>query len=193
MPVPTAETIRRLLAERPTTTVDDPSLAPAGAMLLLYPNDEDPSIILTKRSQLVDRHKGEVSFPGGVAEDSDRDLQETALRETFEELGVRPDDVTLLGALGEMPTSTRFLLSTYVGTIPYPYEFNPCEAEVAAVLEVPIQALLSGDHVRDEVRVVDGKLVNSPSYVYGGNLIFGATARILTRFMETIGAPERSS
>ena len=193
MPVPTADTIRRLLAERPTTTIDDPSLTRAGAMLLLYPGDEDQSIILTKRSQLVDRHRGEVSFPGGVAEDTDRDLQETALRETFEELGVRPEDVTLLGGLGEMPTSTRFLLSTYVGTIPYPYEFNPCEAEVAAVLEVPIRALLSGDHARDEVRVVDGKLVNSPSYVYGGNLIFGATARILTRFLETIGAPEGNS
>ncbi len=193
MPVPTADTIRRLLAARPTRTVDDPSLARAGAMLLLYPNDGDQSIILTKRSQLVDRHRGEVSFPGGVAEDADRDLQETALRETFEELGVRPEDVTLLGELDEMPTSTRFLLSTYVGTIPYPYEFNPCEAEVAAVLEVPIPALLSGDNVRDEVRVVDGKLVNSPSYVHDGNLIFGATARILTRFLEMIEAPERNS
>lgn len=188
------ELIRRILTENPKKTVVDSSLTPAGVTLLLYPKDGEYCILLNKRTDTVDDHKGEISFPGGRKDPKDETLLDTALRETHEEMGISPDDVDVLGEIDDVPTNTSYLISTFVGTIPYPYEFAPSEAEVAEVLEVPISTLMDINSARDEVRVRDGELVNSVSYSYDGHLIFGATARILSRFLELLDtAPEREA
>lgn len=188
------ELIRRILTENPKKTVVDSSLTPAGVTLLLYPKDGEYCILLNKRTDTVDDHKGEISFPGGRKDPEDKTLLDTALRETHEEMGISPDDVDVLGEIDDVPTNTSYLISTFVGTIPYPYEFAPSEAEVAEVLEVPISTLMDINSTRDEVRVRDGELVNSVSYSYDGHLIFGATARILSRFLELLDtAPEREA
>lgn len=182
------EVIRRALSESPKKTIQDPSLTPAGVMLLLYPKDGEYCVLLNKRTNQVEHHKGEISFPGGSRDGEDETLLATALRETHEEMGIRPEDVEVLGELDDVPTSTSFLISTTVGTIPYPYEFQPNEHEVAEVVEVPVQALLGENAVRDEVRIVDEDLVNSPTYAYQGHLVYGATARVLSRFLELLQA-----
>ena len=188
------ELIRRILTENPKKTVVDSSLTPAAVTLLLYPKDGEYCILLNKRTDTVDDHKGEISFPGGRKDPEDKTLLDTALRETHEEMGISPDDVDILGEIDDVPTNTSYLISTFVGTIPYPYKFAPSEAEVAEVLEVPISTLMDHDSARDEVRVRDGELVNSVSYSYDGHLIFGATARILSRFLELLDtAPEREA
>ena len=188
------ELIRRILTENPKKTVVDSSLTPAGVTLILYPKDGEYCILLNKRTDTVDDHKGEISFPGGRKDPEDKTLLDTALRETHEEMGISPDDVDVLGEIDDVPTNTSYLISTFVGTIPYPYEFAPSEAEVAEVLEVPISTLMDINSARDEVRVRDGELVNSVSYSYDGHLIFGATARILSRFLELLDtAPEREA
>ncbi len=188
------ELIRRILAENPKKTVVDSSLTPAGVTLLLYRKDGEYCILLNKRTDKVDDHKGEISFPGGRKDPEDKTLLDTALRETHEEMGISPGDVDVLGEIDDIPTNTSYLISTFVGTIPYPYKFVPSEAEVAEVLEVPIKALMDRETARDEVRVRDGELVNSVSYSYDGHLIFGATARILNRFLELLDtAPEREA
>ena len=188
------ELIRRILTENPKKTLVDSSLTPAGVTLLLYPKDGEYCILLNKRTDTVDDHKGEISFPGGRKDLKDKTLLDTALRETQEEMGISPDDVDVLGEIDDVPTNTSYLISTFVGTIPYPYEFAPSETEVAEVLEVPISTLMDIDSARDEVRVRDGELVNSVSYSYDGHLIFGATARILSRFLELLDtAPEREA
>ena len=188
------DVIRRVLSENPKKTIDDPSLTPAGVMLILYPNNGDHCVLLNKRTDKVEHHKGEISFPGGSKDPGDETILDTALRETHEEMGIRPEDVDLLGAVDDVPTSTRFLISTHVGTIHYPYEFTPSEAEVADVIEVPISTLMDEDSVRDEVRIVDGQLVTSPTYAYEGHLIYGATARVLHRFLELLNtAPEKEA
>jgi 8-oxo-dGTP pyrophosphatase MutT (NUDIX family) len=177
------DVIRRLLSENPKKKVVDPSLTPAGVLVLLYPKDGEYCVLLNKRTELVEHHKGEISFPGGQQDREDKTLLDTALRETHEEMGIRPEDVELLGEVDDVPTSSHFLMSPFVGTIPYPYEFNPSEVEVEMVLEVPISTLMNDEAVRDEVRIVDGRLVNMPAYAYQGHLIFGATARVLRRFL----------
>ncbi|MCH8061457.1 MAG: CoA pyrophosphatase [Chloroflexi bacterium] len=188
------ELIRRILTDNPKKTVVDSSLTPAAVTLLLYPKDGEYCILLNKRTDTVDDHKGEISFPGGRKDPEDKTLLDTALRETHEEMGISPDDVDILGEIDDVPTNTSYLISTFVGTIPYPYKFAPSEAEVAEVLEVPISTLMDHDSARDEVRVRDGELVNSVSYSYDGHLIFGATARILSRFLELLDtAPEREA
>ena len=181
------DTIGRILSENPKKTIVDPSLIPAGVMLLLYPKDGEHCILLNKRTDRVEHHKGEISFPGGSKDPEDRTCLDAALRETEEEMGIRVEDVKLLGEIDDMPTNSGFVISTYVGTIPYPYDFQPSEVEVAQVLEVPIVALRGDDASRDEVRIVDGELASSPSYAYGGHLVYGATARVIHRFLELVG------
>ncbi len=180
------DVIRRILAENPKKTISDPSLTPAGVLLLLYPKDGEYCVLLNRRTDQVEHHKGEISFPGGSKDGKDATLLDTALRETYEEMGIRPEDVEVLGQLDDTPTSTNFLITTTVGTIPYPYDFNPSELEVAEVLEVPLAALMDDQTRRDEVRIVDDDLDYAPSYVYQGHLIFGATARVLSRFLELL-------
>lgn len=190
----TIEAIRRILSQNPKKAIHDPSLVPAGVMLLLYPRDGEYCILLNKRARELEYHKGEVSFPGGRKDACDATLLDTALRETYEEMGIRPEDITVLGEVDDMPTSTHFLISPYVGTIPYPYDFRPNSREVAEVLEVPISTLLDPENRRDEVRVVNGELVHSPSYAYKGHIIFGATARVLRRFLGLLdSAPDKEA
>lgn len=177
------EIINQILAHRVKETSGDPSLTPAAVLLLLYPKDGEYCILLNKRSDQVEYHKGEISFPGGARDPEDRDSLETALRETEEEMGIRRDDVTILGELDEVATSSRFRMQVYVGTIRYPYPFKPSAVEIAEVLEVPITALKEPSNLRVETRWEEGELVNAYSFAYNGHLIYGATARILQQFL----------
>ena len=187
MGTPLTDRIRRIVAETPRRTVDDPSLTPAGVMVLIYPdNNGDHCVLLQKRSSKVDSHKGEISFPGGKRDPEDMTILDTALRETHEEMGVRPQDVEVFGALDQTATTSGFCTNPFVGTIPYPYDFQPCEDEVADVLEVPVSSLLDRVNRRDEIRIADGDLRDAPVFAYDGHIIFGATARILDRFIELL-------
>ena len=191
METATIAAVRRILAQNPRKTLGDSTLAPAGVLLLLYPKDGEYTILLNKRSDNVDDHKGEISFPGGRKDDADRTLLDTALRETHEEMGVRPEDVDVLGELDEVATTSSFVIGTFVGTIPEGYRFKPNHDEVVEVLEVPARLLAQGAYHRDEIRIVDGKPVGRPSYAYQGHLVYGATARVLSRFLELVsGAPD---
>ena len=102
----------------------DTPLAPAAVILPLYQKDGEYHILFTKRTEHLEYHKGQVCFPGGGCDEQDKSLVDTALRETFEEIGVRPLDVEILGQLDNMGTvSSSFLITPFVGLIPYPYEF----------------------------------------------------------------------
>lgn len=186
--------IRRILTENPRKAVNDPSLIPAGVTLLLYPKDGEYCVLLNNRSDRVEHHKGEISFPGGRKDPEDDTLLDTALRETHEEMGIKPEDVDVLGQVDDVPTNTNYLIHTYVGTIPHPYDFKPSDIEVAEVLEVPLMALIDKSSTRDEVRLINGKLNYAPVFVYDGHIIFGATARVLSRFLELLETvPEREA
>lgn len=183
---PFIDRIRRILADTPHRTIDDPSLTPAGVMVLIYPKDGDYCVLLQKRSSRVDSHKGEISFPGGKVDQGDESLLHTALRETYEEMGIDPEDVEVFGALDQAATTTGFCTSPFAGTIPYPYDFSPCEQEVAEVLEVPVSSLLDSSNRRDEIRITNGDLQHAPVFAYDGHIVFGATARILDRFLQLL-------
>lgn len=174
---------KRVLEKRKTATVEDHSMSPAAVLLVLYPVDGDLRIVLQKRSQHVEHHKGEISFPGGMVDEDDQSRLDTALREADEEMGIRPGDVQVLGRLDDTPTISDFMISTFVGTIPYPYTFTPSEVEVAKVLLVPISHLRKPTSFRDDVRLENGEFHRMPIYVYDGHVIFGATARILEQFL----------
>ncbi len=178
--------IKQILARRVKQTVTDSTLMPAAVFLLLYSKDGEYCILLNKRSDQVEHHKGEISFPGGARDPEDRDFLDTALRETEEEMGISRDDVTVLGELDDVVTRSNYGVRVYVGTIPYPYPFNPSAVEIAEVLEVPVSMLLDQANIRRETRWVDEQLGTSVSYAYGDHLVFGATAKILQQFLELL-------
>ncbi len=173
------EIVREALAHRQKQEVGDPTLRHAAVCLLLYPKDGEYCILLNKRSEHVEHHKGEISLPGGARDKEDKDSLDTALRETEEEMGISRSDVTILGELDEVATRSRFLMQVYVGTIPYPYDFKPSAIEIAEVLEVPVSALMDLSNLRVETRWEDGTAVSAISYAYNGHLVYGATARVL--------------
>jgi 8-oxo-dGTP pyrophosphatase MutT (NUDIX family) len=178
-----AET-KQVLDSRPAVTVDSHSLVPAAVLLALYEFDGDLRVVLQKRSQQVEHHKGEISFPGGMVDPGDETYLDTALREAHEEMGIRPQDVRVLGRLDDMPTISHFMISTYVGAIPSPYAFTPSSIEVAEVLLPSIADLRDADTVREEARLEGDDVVTMPCYTFDGHVIFGATARILGQFID---------
>ena len=177
-----AET-KQVLDSRQAVTVDSHTLVPAAVLLALYESDGDLCVVLQKRSQQVEHHKGEISFPGGMVDPGDRTYLDTALREAHEEMGILPEDVRVLGRLDDMPTNSHFMISTYVGAIPSPYVFTPSRIEVAEVLMPSVAHLRGAGSVREEARLDGDDVVTMPCYAFDGHVIFGATARILGQFI----------
>ena len=179
-----AQSLRRRTAGR----IAPDGLKPAAVMVLLYPKDGDYCVLLNRRSQWVEHHKGEISFPGGARDPEDASALDTALRETEEEMGIRRGDITVLGELDEIATRSRFRVRVFAGQIPYPYEFNPSAEEIAEVVEFPVTALLDPASRRWETHWRQGQPSTAYAYACGGHLVFGATARILQQFLELLGA-----
>ncbi|MCH7841755.1 MAG: CoA pyrophosphatase [Chloroflexi bacterium] len=173
------ELLKRALANRVVERVDAAGLTPSAVMVLFYPKDGEYCILLNKRSEQVEHHKGEISFPGGARDPEDRDALETALRETEEEMGIKREDITVIGEMDEVATRSNFRVQVFAGTIEYPYTFNPSAIEIAEVLEFPVPALIDPANRRVETRWENGQPVTSYSYVHGEHVVFGATARIL--------------
>lgn len=153
---------------------------------LLYERGR-PHILLTKRSEHVEHHKGEISFPGGKLDLGDKDFVDCALRETMEEIGVEPSDVRLIGELDDFYTvATKYLVVPFVGTIPHPYEFRPSIREIAAVISAPLEVFFDPAYRREYMWEYDGRQVEMVSYLWEGYNIWGATARILKHFVELV-------
>jgi 8-oxo-dGTP pyrophosphatase MutT (NUDIX family) len=170
--------------------------APAGVLLLFYDIAGQTHLLFTKRTELVEHHKGQISFPGGAEEPSDPDLLHTALRETFEEVGVMPEDVELVGQLNDIVSRmSHFVISPYVGiiTASVPYPFKPAHHEVEEILEVPLAHLLDDANVIREMRSLEGEEVEVSSYRFGKHIIWGATARILRQLLALLSSPREAS
>jgi 8-oxo-dGTP pyrophosphatase MutT (NUDIX family) len=182
------ELIKSKLAAYQPELIEEEGLARAAVLVPLYENNGDPHILFTRRSELVEHHKGQISFPGGAWDETDRDLEHTAVRETWEEIGVDAAHVEVLGQLDEMITISNFLVRPFVGRItqPGPYPFSHSEIEVAEILEVPLAHLRDELNVVAEDRLYQGRTVTMYSYRWHDHLIWGATARILRQFLDLL-------
>jgi 8-oxo-dGTP pyrophosphatase MutT (NUDIX family) len=161
----------------------------AAVLLALYDWPEDPGLIFTERRADLRRHAGEISFPGGRQDPDDADLATTALREAEEEIALDPSAVELSGALAPVSTFvTGYRVYPFVGTVPHPGELGlrPNPTEVETVLTFTLELLREGYAMRRLVR--RGVPVHTPTYEVEGQLIWGATARILGDLLQRLGS-----
>lgn len=180
-------TIRDLLRDRRKLALPPGDRIPAAVLIPLYCENGDYHVVFIKRTQTVSTHKGQISFPGGSRDPEDADLRETALREAWEEVGLKPGDVEVLGELDdEFTTTSHYVVTPFVGLIPWPHEFTACADEVAEILTVPLAKLLDGSAKRTEVEVVNGRTLPPPLYHHNGYVIWGATALILEKLINII-------
>jgi 8-oxo-dGTP pyrophosphatase MutT (NUDIX family) len=159
----------------------------AAVLVPLFVSNGELHAVFTRRRDDLRRHAGEISFPGGRQDDDESDLRLTALREAEEEIGLPPDAVELIGALQPTPTiATNYAVYPFVGLIEPGHEWKPSASEVAAVLELSLDDLRNGYERQRMLR--RGIPFRTDVYVVGDNLIWGATARMLTDLLERLDA-----
>ena len=190
------EQIRNALASYTPQRIEQDGLPRAGVLIALYEQKGTPHVLVTVRSEAVEHHKGQISFPGGAQDPGDADLAATALRESEEEIGLLRGDVEILGQIDDIVTISNFIVTPYVGRItkPAPYPFATSEIEVAELLAVPLPHLYGPPGENTEPAPWQGpdgqsRLIPPPSYSYNGHLIWGATGRMLRQFLELTKAP----
>ncbi len=180
------ENIRKVLSSRKRRVIEHPPFSHAAVLVPLFRKDESCHLLFTKRSEQVKHHKGEISFPGGVVDEEDKELVSTALREAFEEIGLKENDVQVIGVLDDIVTTTQFIVTPIVGLFPYPYLFKVSEVEIAELIEVPLSFLLAGENLSEREFFHGDQKEIVYFYQYGNHTIWGATARILKQFLDVI-------
>ena len=182
--------VQAILAGRERVRIADPRLRCAAVLLPLLWKGGQWHVAVTQRTHNVEHHRGQISFPGGACEAYDNGHLDTALRETQEEIGVPPEAVEVLGTLDDFPTITHFVVTPFVGIIPHPFAYRVNQAEVEAVVEVPLSFLVEPTHVRVEEREHEGQLYEVLFWDYQEGertyTIWGATARTLRSFLDLI-------
>jgi 8-oxo-dGTP pyrophosphatase MutT (NUDIX family) len=181
LPGPRAQ---RLFAPQPIREAWAPELEPATArraavLILMYPGEAEPIVPLTLRHRALARHAGQVSFPGGAV-DAGESPAEAVLREAHEELGVRPAEIRLAGALSTLWVDvSNFLVHPFVGLIDHRPAFTLDPGEVEALVEAPLATLCDPSRRRVSRRIRDGQALDYPCIDVEGHQIWGATAMIL--------------
>jgi 8-oxo-dGTP pyrophosphatase MutT (NUDIX family) len=161
----------------------------AAVLILLYPRcgaggEPEPYLVLTRRTEALPRHGGQISLPGGRFDPGDRSLLGTALRETREELGVDPAELTIWGRLEpEWIVVSDYLVSPFIAYAQQRPDFRPAPSEVAEVIEVPLAVLLDPTTLAEEIWEIQGVERQVVFYRHREHKIWGATARVLGKLV----------
>lgn len=168
--------------------VDDKDCREAGVLALFFPEQNRPTLVLTVRRDHLPDHAGQISFPGGQRE-AGESLQQTALREAQEEINLAPEPVEVLGALTPLyiPPS-NFCVHPFVGVMPHIPPLRPTDAEVGAILRVPLAHLLDPGTVVHEEWTLHGNPVTVPFFDVEGHKVWGATAMMLAELLDVCAA-----
>ena len=153
------------------------------AVLIAVTESENPELIYTLRSNKVGSHGGEVSFPGGMFETEDKNLQDTALRESHEETGLDRSKVNILGSIDTVVSRFNISVTPYVGIVPSDIELNDNSDEIEACFRVPLSFLLEDKRHRNDEINRNGDIFFMPAYSYDSYIIWGLTAMITVDFL----------
>lgn len=177
--------IRRRLASPPSKRLPPSDARQAAVLIPLYVDAGELWTILTRRSEELPTHKGQIAFPGGSLEEGE-DAWDAALRESHEEVGIEPKKVLSLGELDEAETPSGFRIVPCVGAVPFPLETTPNE-EIDEIFPVPISAFANPKLVEDRAVSIDGHQRILRIYHIGGRQVWGLTARIIQSLLERLG------
>jgi len=184
-PVQIRERLRAALAARSRVPMAAGPV-PAAVLLPLFVKEGEFHVLFTKRTPHLTHHSGEISFPGGVRDPGDRDSADTALREAWEEVGIAPADVEVLGELDDCHSIHNYLVTPVVGIFPPGYQLTVNDAEIERLIEVPLSHFSKPGVFRSELWEWQGKRRPVYFYRYGSDEIWGLTARILKQFLDVL-------
>lgn len=158
----------------------------AAVLILLVKDDDDWKIVYTRRTTGVRTHQGEVSFPGGSYEKGDDTMVQTALRETFEEIGVEPECIRILGGLDPIRTISNFMVYPFVGIMECVPEFVINPDEVERLFMIPLKWLENHENFYEQDHLVENRFVRKVIHYhdYEGEHLWGLTARITQQLLE---------
>ena len=152
-------------------------------MLIAVSDSKVPELIYTLRSNKVGSHGGEVSFPGGMYEEQDDSLENTALRESEEETGLDRKKVEILGPIDTVVSRFNISVTPYVGVVPHDIELNDNSDEIEACFRVPLSFLLRDERHRNDEINRNGDIFFMPAYEYNSYIIWGLTAMMTVDFL----------
>jgi 8-oxo-dGTP pyrophosphatase MutT (NUDIX family) len=159
-------------------------LSPAAVLLPILESADGPTVLFTRRTEHLSRHAGQVSFPGGRANDADRTLVETALRETREETGIAAEFIAVAGFLDPYETGTGYAILPVVGLVRRGFALVPDVNEVAEIFEVPLAFLLDPKNREKRTGEWQGRRREFYAFQYDGHFIWGATAAMLVNLRD---------
>ena len=163
---------------------------PAAVLLPLFLKDGEFHILFTKRTSHLTHHSGEISFPGGVCDPGDRDSADTALREAWEEVGIAPQDVEILGELDDTRSIHNYVVTPVVGVFPSGYLLTVNDTEIERIIEVPLSHFVRPGVFRVEQWQWEGSTRPVYFYRHGDDEIWGLTGRILKQFLDVLNGTE---
>lgn len=174
------------LAEFSAASMPLQQLRSASVLVPLFLRDNEPWLLFTRRTEHLKNHGGEISFPGGGAEESDADFWQTALRETEEEMGIRRQDVRRLGQLDDFYSIYGYRVKVCVGSYHTPYPYRVDRNEIAEVIELPLTRLRDPRVYHQEDWQHRGRSLPVDFYRLDGHTIWGMTASILKQFLNRL-------
>lgn len=188
--MPTLQELEKLvqnkMKNRKSLILNHPNFVHSAVLMPIFSENQELKFILTKRTESLKRHRGEISFPGGRKDKRDKSLEETALRETDEEIGVAREKIKIIGRLDDLFTITRYIITPFIGVITEKVKCIPNGTEVAELLYIPFEVFLHKEKFAE--RNIPQNGTNFPVYYYYWNNyeIWGASAHIINQFMEII-------
>lgn len=180
------ETLDKILHNRRKNRISIRNFTPSAVLVPVFEKNSEDHLLFTQRNQKVQHHKGEICFPGGVYDKKDHFLLNTALRECEEEIGLKPEDVLILGELDDLMTPTYFRINPFVARIPYPYPFKINETEIDSVLEIPLRHFMDEKNLELKTVSIEGEEVEIPFYHWENHQIWGATGRIVRQLINLL-------
>ena len=185
-----SEHVRRRLSELSPEHLTGGFTRQAAVLMPFYEQDGEIHLLLTRRTDEVETHKGQISFPGGMREDGET-LKRTATRETFEEIGIAADRIEILGRFQDYISITDVRVTPFAAMLRQPFSVTPQAHEVADVLRVPCSLFLDPERllVRKDF-IINGRIAGDYTWFYGACRIWGLTALIIHDFFETLQLPK---
>jgi 8-oxo-dGTP pyrophosphatase MutT (NUDIX family) len=181
---PLRDRLPRILQQRKRSVIQSPELIPASILVPLFEREGNTHFILIKRSPHVKNHPYQVSFPGGGQKEVDSEIRETALREALEEIGIKKEDVEVLGLFDDYASASNFRITPVIGIIPYPYQFIINPGEVEKLIEVSLSTLMPQNHKK--ILHLHGKEKETHIFQAGQYTIWGITAQIIRDFLDLL-------